>query len=341
MEWTGDATAGDWLREGIDTPWRGTMHDIMPRGFAAYARVFHPATRERPVGRAWPTGRDSREWDAILHDGIDVERARWADAATAFGTTMHAGAQWHRLVRGDLQAGDAEPVDGEGWRYSEPREGCLDPESVAVLATLAAEHTTTPGDAYVAVWEGWGGLVGSFGPAPTAAMTASEPWFAGDGPEPGSGAALREEIEAAALEEHHRRMLGFSVTDPFNNVFRKPVWRPGRLSDETSRAVANGARLELPAREHVLFRARLEELATPEWAARVPWSDRTPEWTASPSWIWPADHAFAIATEVDWDSTIVAGTNAFVRAVCAHPALEALPIREDTALTWDADDLNR
>jgi len=337
MEWTGDATAGEWLREGIDEPWRGTMHDIVPRGFAAYARVFHPVTRERPVGRPWPAGRDRGEWDAIMSGQVDVERARWADAATAFGTTMHAGAQWHRLVRGDRDARGTEPIDAEGRRYSEPREGCLDPESVAVLAALAAEHTTTPDDAYVAVWEGWGGLVGFFGETPAVATLEFSPSFEESAAgEPGSAAAMREASEAA-LYDHHREMLERSVHDPFNNVFRKPTWQPGLVSDDVSR----GQRLALPAREHVLFRARLDELATPEWAARVPWADRTPEWTASPSWIWPADHALAIATEVDWDSTIVAGTNEFIRAVCTHPGLEALPLREGTSLTWDADDLNR
>ncbi|MBD3943429.1 hypothetical protein IF188_17190 [Microbacterium sp. NEAU-LLC] len=332
MEWTGDTAAGDWLRQDIDQPWRGTMNDIVPRGFEGYARVFHRSTRERPVGRPWPAEpyeRHRAEWDAVMHGDIDVEPARWADAAAAFGTTMHAGAQWNRLVRGDFRARGVEPLDGDGWRYSEPREGCLDPESVAALAAVAAEYTTTPDDAYVAVWEGWGGLVGSFGPAPTAALAVSEPQLADN------------EMEWVSLEEHHRRMLGFAVTDPFNNVFRKPVWRPGRLSDEISRAVMDGARLDLPGRPHVLFRARLDELATPEWATRVPWADQTPEWTASPSWIWPSDHAFAIASEIDWDSTIVAGSNAFVRAVCAHPGLEALPIREGTMLTWDSDDLNR
>lgn len=120
-------------------------------------------------------------------------------------------------------------------------------------------------------------------------------------------------------------------------MFRKPTWQPGVLADD----VSTGARLELPARSHVLFRGGLDELATPEWSSRVPWADTPPEWTQSPSWIWPADHAFAIATEIDWDSTIVAGTADLVRAVCAHPELEALPIREGTMLTWDSDDVNR
>ena len=343
MEWTGDTAAGDWLRDGIDLAWRGTMHDVVPRGFAAYARVFHLVTRERPVGRSWPaepSGWSLAEWQAAASGelAVDAERARWADTATAFGTIMHAGAQWHRLVRGDREARESDPVDADGWRYSEPREGCLDPVSVAALATVAAEHTATPDDAFVAVWEGWGGLVGSMGTSsPSTALWYRSSFEDGVAAEPGSGAAMREAAEQAALAEHHQRMLGQSIGDPFNNVFRKPTWQPGLLSDEISR----GERLKLPNREHVLFRARLDELTTPDWATRVPWAERAPEWTASPSWIWPADHAFAIATEVDWDSTIVAGTSEFVRAVCTHPELEALPIREGTMLTWDADDLNR
>src|SRR5262245_3272759 len=68
MEWTPDLTAGDWLRPRLDEPWRATMHDVVPRGFAAYARVFHPTTRSRPVGRDWPAGspeENRRGWEAF------------------------------------------------------------------------------------------------------------------------------------------------------------------------------------------------------------------------------------------------------------------------------------
>jgi hypothetical protein len=341
MEWTGETSAGDWLRERIDTPWQGTMNDVVPRGFAAYARVFHRVTRDRPVGRAWPpeSPQHQEEWEPFSRGEveIDVERVRWADAASAFGTTMHAGAQWHRLVGRDEVSASESPIDRDGWRYFEPEQGRLDAEAVATLAALAAAHTATPDDAYVAVWEGWGGLLGFYGTTPArASISLTSSFEDGSVAEPGSGAAMREEDEAA-LYDRHRAMLERSISDPFNNVFRKPTWQPGMLPD----TVSNGGRLELPARDHVLFRAALSELASPEWAARVPWAETPPEWTQSPSWIWPADHAFAIAGEIDWDSTIVAGSSEFVRAVCGHPALEALPIREGTSLTWDADDLNR
>ena len=48
-----------------------------------------------------------------------------------------------------------------------------------------------------------------------------------------------------------------------------------------------------------------------------------------------------LVTEVDYDSTIVGGTPELIRALCADPRLEALPIREGADLAWDADEVNR
>lgn len=343
MEWTADVSAGTWLRERIDDPWQGSMHDIVPRGFEAYARIFHPAVRERPVGRAWPPepyDRHRSEWDEFARAGveIDAQRVTWAEAARAFGTTMHAGAQWHRLVRTDprsSQSGTA--TDASGWRYAPPDEGRLDAPLVALLAEVLGAHTSTPDDAFVAVWEGWGGLLGFYGERPARAILS----FATED-DPGFRYMSLAEAEAEAgaeAEEHerHREMLERSTRDLFNNPFRKSVWHPGVLSDEISR----GPRLELPARGHVLFRGALAELADPEWAARVPWAEDPSRWTPSPSWIWPADRAFAVATEVDWDSTIVAGSAESVRAVCTHPGFEASALRADAWPGWDSDDLNR
>ena len=49
MQWTSDVAAGDWLRERVDAQWQPpyTMHMTVPRGFEAYARILHPATRDR------------------------------------------------------------------------------------------------------------------------------------------------------------------------------------------------------------------------------------------------------------------------------------------------------
>ena len=167
MEWTADVSAGNWLTErlGDGRSWGGTMHGVVPRGFDAYARIFHPATRDRPVGVAWPPvpyAAHAKEWNAFqsAHPEIDEERVTWSDTASAFGTTMHALAQWSRIVGPRQIEGEDGPRDAAGWRYSEPLEGSLEPDLVSAVASILAHHTTTPDDGFVAVWEGWGGIVG-------------------------------------------------------------------------------------------------------------------------------------------------------------------------------------
>lgn len=39
---------------------------------------------------------------------------------------------------------------------------------------------------------------------------------------------------------------------------------------------------------------------------------------------WPADRSWVVATEIDYEWTFVAGSDALVEAVLAHPDLEAL-----------------
>ena len=62
MDWISDPSVGAWLGERLDAGY-GTMHGVVPRGFPAYARIFHPAS-------------------------VGETPATWADAATAFGTVM-------------------------------------------------------------------------------------------------------------------------------------------------------------------------------------------------------------------------------------------------------------
>ncbi len=328
MEWTSDVAAADWLRERLDDHLTASMHGVVPRGFAAYGRVFHPASRDRPVGRPWPPlpyGRHRREWDDFqaANPQIEDERVTWADAAAAFGTTMHPLAQWHHLVDKHREVqGEDGPRDAAGWRYSEPAEGEPPADLVAAAAAHLAAHTATPDAGHVALWEGWGGLVGFHGETPARTFLTFS-----DDPD----------------SDRHNAMLGRSITDPFNNVFRKPQWQPGILSDEISK----GPRLELPARAHILFRGGVGELADPDWVLHVPWRDREAEehgflpQAQSPSIVWPDDRAWVLISEVDFDSTIVAGSYALVAALCADPHLEALPIRAGADLTWDGDPVNR
>ena len=115
--------------------------------------------------------------------------------------------------------------------------------------------------------------------------------------------------------------------------FSEPV--PAALPRE----VALGPRLRLPGRDHLLFRAAPLVWADAGWAQRCPWARES--WPAeSPALIWPDDRAWTIVSEIDWDSTIVAGPAPLITAICADPLLEAMPIAAGSELHWDADTVN-
>lgn len=46
----------------------------------------------------------------------------------------------------------------------------------------------------------------------------------------------------------------------------------------------------------------------------------------SPQQWWPGDHAWAVATEIDDDFTVVAGSEGLIEAILAHPGLEAFRV---------------
>lgn len=349
MQWTPDVAAGEWLRERLDRTWQPpfSMHMVVPRGFPAYARILHPATRERPVGRAWPPlphDAHAKAWAAFAaaQPEIDTEHVRWSEVAHTFGTRLHADSQWGRLVGYTDPYNNDEVEDAAGWSYNDPEQGRLDPDTLAAIAALLATHTTTPDAGCVTLWEGWGGLLGFMG-----SMSASASFgFTGEAPsapqrgeaEPGApgsedspytpGTVAQPAIAYTSLEAMQAR----SIHNPWNDGYAKERWIPGVLSDEISR----GPRLELPNRAHVLFSAGIDAFVDASWPERAPWADPTaPGFTQSPSMIWPEDRAWVLVTEIDFDSTVVAGSPALIAAICADPALEALPIPAEAVLGWE------
>ncbi|PRB00353.1 hypothetical protein [Microbacterium sp. MYb64] len=323
MRWEDDVQVGRWIRERLDPDLGSDMHSVVPRGFEAYARIFHPAWVRSVPGGVVPTHDELRAMSedeaARIQSGLRDEQATWADTAAAFGTVLHPLAQWNRIVR---------TPEGEDWRhrrapdgreFQAPIEGDLPPSLLAPIAEHLVAHTSTPDAGYAGVWEGWGGLQGSFGSTGRAFLTFTD--------DPG---------------EAHAAMLAESIHDPFNNPYQKAVWQDGILSRE----ISEGARLELPQRNHVLFAVPPRTFADPDWGAFVPWSDKIaeergfPPSALHPSLIWPADRAWILVSEIDFDSTIVGGSPALIAALCADERLEALPIPEGANLQWDADEVN-
>lgn len=328
MRWEDDVEVGSWIRDRLD-PGFATMHGVVPHGFEAYARVFHPAWVRSIPGRGVPTNAElrtmSEDEEALVLAGLRDEDVTWADTAAAFGTVMHPLAQWHRIVRTPQGEDWRRRVAPDGREFHAPIEGDLPPRLLAHVAEHLVAHTTTPHDGVAGVWEGWGGLLGGYGSTARVFLTAVD--------------------DAASA---HAAMLAESIHDPFNNPYQKAVWQDGILSRE----ISEGARLELPQRNHVLFAAPPRAFADPDWVAFVPWRDPSRASGADgeehgiapmaqhPSLIWPADRAWVLVSEIDFDSTIVAGSEALIATLCADPRIEAFPIPEGASLQWDGDEPN-
>ncbi|MFT4470925.1 hypothetical protein ACMX2H_13550 [Arthrobacter sulfonylureivorans] len=309
---------GRWLIPRL-TAGSSTMHVAVPHGYPAYARIFHPAERDRPVHQGAQPGQAQTSRDTMAGAGagefhvssefdVTSEQVSWSTVAEAFGTVMHPLAQFHRLI-GSPPDGGHDVLDAAGWRYFEPMPGNLDAGTLAAVAGHLADHTTTPTKGVAAVWEGWGGLTSSAGSAVLAASDAAMP--------------LRQPADGPTSAAS-----GYFVADG------------GPGSGILPQDVVNGPVLHLSDRAYYLFSAGIQSFAGRGWPGDAPWQDGS-AFPQSPSILWPDDHSWVLVTEIDWDSTIVAGSWELIKALVSDPSIEALPIREGADLDWDADSENR
>ncbi len=311
MEWTGDVSAGDWLRGRLDDPPRGTIHDVAPRGFEAYVRILHPVHLERIPNERMPSfdavaamtdaGRES------LFSRIEERPLTWREAAGIFGTEFSPLADWEHLTRSTETPGVLVTPAGD-W-VNPPLGGELDPAQVAEIATVLASHTAAPDDGVVALWDGHPGLLGGMRVRSSRAV-----YQAGD--------------PSDANLHRHNEMLGRSAKDLWSAVTGKRTWHDGILSRE----ISAGPRLELPGRTHVLFRGGVSELADLEWTDAAPWRGEDADDILSPSLIWPDDRAWVLVSDPDLDSTLVGGSAALAAALVARAGLDAVEIPGDAVL---------
>ncbi|MGD3261516.1 hypothetical protein QT366_22670, partial [Xanthomonas citri pv. citri] len=80
------------------------------------------------------------------------------------------------------------------------------------------------------------------------------------------------------------------------------------------------------------FATSASELADPTWTDRATVGDGPPM-RHTPQLLGPEDRAWAMATEIDLDSTMVAGSRALVEAIRDVPRLEAIEVHEDDPLS--------
>jgi hypothetical protein len=127
--WSGDVHQADWIGPRL-TPWDESYAAtaVVPAGFAAYARVLHPAGTDdgdRPV--------------------------RWAEVAAWSGLPLRPDAEFHSVALPPVDPGGPPPYHGRS-----PRDGSLEVADAEVLAGIVREWTATPEDCWFCVWDGYG-----------------------------------------------------------------------------------------------------------------------------------------------------------------------------------------
>ncbi|WP_329122696.1 hypothetical protein [Streptomyces sp. NBC_01465] len=110
----------------------GTVAGVCAPGFAAYARILHPAE-------------------------LDGRPVRWDEVAAAYGRTVSGGTRWHELIglghRFDL---DNRDLSRPGvWEYL-PKEGPTPAAEARTLIPVLARHTRTPDRCWFGLWHGYG-----------------------------------------------------------------------------------------------------------------------------------------------------------------------------------------
>jgi hypothetical protein len=126
------AAGAQWITDGV-RDFDHTVGSLLPVGFEAYARVFHPA------GRC---------------DGRELAEVRWADVARDHDKVMHPLAEWGSLT-GTWSKTDPEPH--RIWDQP-PSTGRAPARLLRGLAEVLAPHTQAPEHCSFAVWAGWGGI---------------------------------------------------------------------------------------------------------------------------------------------------------------------------------------
>ena len=130
--------AATWVQERI-IGFGESVLSIVPSGFEAYARVFHPAC---------PGG---------LYANLKPEQTEmtWAEVAKSKGTTVHRAMQWPSVIGTYSSSNYPRPQDHPGL---EPTMGDLPLPTAQVVMEVLKGQTETPTRCWFAVLEGVAGL---------------------------------------------------------------------------------------------------------------------------------------------------------------------------------------
>lgn len=211
------------------------------------------------------------------------------------------GVGMHPLVDWSTIGRQSGQVQVDGLTLSPGREGALEPQLLGHLASVLETATATPDDVTIGVWTGFGGHDDSRSAAATIPSRLGDQTQVSPASTAAGLAALMQRMQVEA----HARLQA-------SNFQPRPY----------------GAILELPHREYHLATTTLRDLGDE--------AELDPDLANGVQLIWPADHAWLVASEIDFDSTIVGGSAALIRRITEHPDLEAYAVLEDDRFDVDA-----
>lgn len=250
-----DGSIGAWIRPRL-TSW-STITGVIPSGCESYVRVLHP----------------------VDHD--DQQTIRWRDVSAATGRQVHPLVQWWRLI----DAEDSMNPSSELWTGSDPEVGELAQPDNQNLLDLLAHHTTTPDDAYFALWLG------------NAAFN--------------KGATVRLGVDAHGISHSEE-------------VDVAPI----------AALLSQSSTLEHPGRSYGVLAGGIDE------ASAIPGLLGSVFPGPSANLVWPSDRSWCVATEVDFDSTLVGCSASAAADLLESTSLETFRIQPGDSLAYDADLVN-
>jgi hypothetical protein len=188
-----DVSPAAWIAPDLGGEF-GAVGRTVPRGYAAYARICHPATD--PEGRP----------------------VSWSEVAAATGRQAHHLMQWHAVVG----SRDSLNLAGSLWRGSNPQRGNLEPEVLVALVGLLGDCTATAGECFFCLWDGYGWI--DHVPTMARSSVSNTAWQCEESREP---AFSVEELSRPRVELPHRRYLLLAGALP---AAAQIVWPPFRQS---------------------------------------------------------------------------------------------------------------
>jgi hypothetical protein len=237
----------------------------------------------------------------ILHETDEEDSG---SPSTWAAVAAWSGRTYHPVMQFDLIA-DPVSASAPNAPFTQPDLGHL-AEQCQLLYDVLARGTSSE-ECWVGIWDGHG----SFG------YPTSMAFFASDAELPETR-PRKPLLERASKQTARREREAIEMHGDL-----------ARGSIDVAHRAASAPKFELPGRTYLLLRALLSAVCESET-----------ELHAAANLVWPDDHSWWVATEIDFDSTLVGGSRELADDLLQHSGLEVVEVRPEDRLDEMGDEIN-